>query len=361
MPFLWLERVEPAQLLLFAGLQFLAMAAVFFCARWLVWPPRRLMRWGIALMALFLVGVAGLGHTVRLWVDPLGMVAGLGYGAYWLGLYVAALGDTRAEDRDQFNGTVGVAEAFASLMGPLAGAALIRWAGGFVTVFAASVAGLAPAWLMTRAVGTARPPAAALPQTMGSGWRPLMICMAARGVYEGVLAVVPGLLLFEITGSAVWVGAFTSLLAAMALVGSRWAGKIHGVAARRHLAWAGAGLIATAGVLLVSLPLPLGLWGFGAAAGLAIPLQKVPLEAWSLDVIGPTPHHHRATATKELVLNGSRALGLLLVAVMLAGARDVPGLTRVLLAVPAPALIMAAMLARGSRPPAGAEPSAQVT
>ncbi len=360
-PFLWLERVEPAQLLLFAGLQFLAMAGVFFGARWLVWPPRRFMQWGIALMALFLLCVAGLRHTVRTWVDPLGMVAGLGYGSYWLGLYVAALGDTRAEDRDQFNGTVGTAEAFASLTGPLAGAALIRWAGGFVTVFAASVAGLAPAWLMIRGVGTPAPPAAAPTQTMSPGWRPLMTCMASRGAYEGLLAVVPGLLLFETTGSAVQLGAFTSLLAAMALVGSGWAGKVHGVAARRHLAWAGAGLIAAAGVVLVSLPRPLGLWGFGAAAGLAIPLQKVPLEAWSLDVIGPTPYHHRATATKELVLNGSRALGLLLVAAMLAGVRDVPGLTRVLLAVPAPALMMAAMLARGSRPPAGAEPSAHVT
>ena len=360
-PFLWLERVPPAQLLLFSGLQFLAMAGVFFGARWLVWPPRRFMQWGIALMALFLVSIADLGHAVAPWVDPLGMVAGLGYGSYWLGLYVAALGDTRAPDRDRFNGTVGTAEAAASLMGPLAGAALIRWAGGFVTVFALSVGGLVPSWLLTRGVGAHAPPAAASPQTVGADWRPLLTCMAARGAYEGLLVVVPGLLLFETTGSAVQVGAFTSLLAAMALVGNHWAGNAQGLVARRRLAWLGAGLVATASALLAGLPLSLGLWGFGAAVGFAIPMQKVPLEAWSLDVIGRTPHPHRATATKELVLNGSRAFGLLLVALMLAGVRDLVGLTRVLLVVPAPAVLVAVMLARGSAPVSGPEGSAQLT
>ena len=358
-PFLWFERVPPAQLLLFAGVQFLAMAGVFFGARWLLWPPGRFMRWGIVLMAMFLVSIAGLRHAVGPWVDPLGMVAGLGYGAYWLGLYVAALGDTRDRDRDRFNGTVGTAEAASSLMGPLAGAALIRWAGGFMTVFVISVAGLAPSWLLTRGVRAHAPPAATPPQTMGPDWRPLMTCMAARGAYEGLLVVVPGLLLFETTGSAVQVGAFTSLLATMALVGNHWAGHAHGRAARRRLAWMGAGLVATASVLLAGLPLSLSLWGFGAAVGLAIPLQKVPLEAWSLDVIGRMAHHHRATATKELVLNGSRAFGLLLVAVMLAGARDVLGLTRVLLVLPGPAVLVAVMLARGRAPGSGPDGSTQ--
>ncbi len=357
-PFLWLERVEPAQLLVFAGLQFVAMAGVFFGARWLPWPPRRFMRWGIALMVLFLVSIAGLGHAVAPWVDLLGMVAGLGYGSYWLGLYVAALGDTRDRDRDRFNGTVGTAEAAASLIGPLAGAALIRWAGGFVTVFAVSVAGLVPSWLLTRAVGV-HAPRAAPREAMGPGWRPLIAGMAARGAYEGILVVVPGLLMFETTGSAVQVGAFASLVAAMALVGNHWAGRAQSPRARPRLAWMGAGLVAAASALLAGLPLPVSLWGFGAAVGLAIPLQKVPLEAWSLDVIGHTHHHHRATASKELALNGSRAVGLLLVAVMLVGARDVLGLTRVLFAVPAPAVLVAVMLARGSTPDSG--PKGSVT
>ncbi len=335
--------------MVFAGWQFLAMAAVFLAARWVAWPARRFMRVGLALMAVFLAGIVaigGRGHGVGGWVYPLGWVAGLGYGAYWMGLYTAALRETGAGDRDRFNGNMGAAEASAGLVGPLAGASLIRWAGGFLTVFAVSLAGLAPSWLLVRRVGgLAEPPEHPGPPAAGPRWRRLMGAMAARGAYEGLLMTAPGLLLFETSGSAARVGAFASLVAAAQLAGSHWAGRAHGIRARSLLAWGGAALLTLASALLGRLPLALGLWGYGAAAGVAVPLQKVPVEAWSLDLIGGLSMQPRqATAVKELVLNGARALGLLMVGLMLVGARDVLGLTRMLLVLPVPALGVAILL-----------------
>ncbi len=342
--------------MLFAGAQFLAMAAVFGAARWINWPARRFMHAGLALMALFLAGIMALGsrgHGVAAWVYPLGIVAGLGYGAYWLGLYTAALRETQAKDRDRFNGSMGTAEAAAGLVGPLAGAGLIRWAGGFLTVFAVSLAGLVPSWLLIRRAGeTAKPPSRAAPPASGPAWRRLMGAMAARGAYEGLLVTAPGLLLFETSGSAAQVGALTSLVAAAQLAGSHWAGRAKGGGARRRLVWGGAVLLTFASALLGGLPLSLGLFGYGAAAGLAVPLQKVPLEAWSLDIIdGLAAPPRQATAVKELVLNGARALGLVVVGLLLVGSRDVRGLTRVLLLLPVAALGVALLLSPRMGPP----------
>lgn len=348
-PYLWLNRVSSAHLMVFLAVQFLAMSAVFGLATILTWPARRWIKTGTLLIALFLVGIV-LGRTaLHTYVYLLGGFVGLGYGAYWQGFYVGANAAVPPAERDRFNGRLGLAEGSASLMGPLAGAALIRAGFGFAPVFLVSLAGLVPVWLLARGV---RPPAAAaatvhtLPPRQES-WHWFLLSMASRGAYEGVLMTVPGLVLFESLRSATLLGVFTSLVALAGLLGNWWGGRRSEIPVRRRLAWGAALAMVGFTAILWTVPGAVGLFLYGVLMGVANPFQKIPLEACSLDLIARyAGSQHRQTAVKELVLNLSRALGLLVAAAVIGRGPGVPGLRETLLIVPPFALLTALWLSR---------------
>lgn len=348
-PYLWLNRVTSAHLMLFLAVQFLAMSALFGLAGTvLTWPARRWMQTGTLLIALFLGSIV-LGRTaLHRYVYLFGAFLGLGFGAYWQGFYVGASDMVPPPERDWFNGRLGLVEGGASLAGPLLGAALLRLGFGFTPVFFVSLAGLVPVLMFIP--GRVRAPASrAAPATdvsvLQRSWRWFLTSMAGRGAYEGILMAVPGLVLFERTRSSSLLALFTSLVALASLVGNWWGGRRSETRLRRRLTWAAAGVMTAATLALAIIPGPVGLFLYGVVMGFASPFQKIPLEACSLDLI----HHagglrHRETALKELVLNLARALGLVLAAVVVGHGPGIPGLHHTLWLVPGFAILTAVTL-----------------
>lgn len=351
-PYLWLNHTATARVIVFAALQFLSMAFVFFAAQRYRLAARTWLVLGTLILMGFLVGIIAGGHQIYQSVQILGVLAGLGQGAYWQGFYLQVANALPVVERDQFNARLGTAEALASLLGPLAGAAIIEGLAphGYGVAFGISVVGLLPVlWWNAKVPLTSAislQPASDLPRSPRS-WQAILIAHGLRGLYEGVISVAPGLALFELVRSPESLGLLTSGISLAGLASYRWVENRSAPRRRRALAWGGTAILVVAALILAHWPNPDGLWAFGILAGLAVPLQKVPIEACTLDLIGLQPDHtHHDTARKELVLNSARALGLLAVAILLTSRTGPQGLTLALMMTPIAALLTSWALSR---------------
>ncbi|MCL6562747.1 MAG: MFS transporter [Firmicutes bacterium] len=354
-PYLWLHAIPNPVLLSFVALQFLAMALTFAAARRRAAPPASWMALGATALGLFLLGMVSLPQLMRPALWGAGMMVGVGFGLYWQGLYVAAVDLVAPDRRDRFNAALGAWETVAGLVGPPLGALVISWVAppqGYAAAFLVSaILLLTTAWMALR-LPDSRSHRVAEDLAFPSRFRPLLWAHGLRGAYEGIWMALPGLLLFEWTRSAWWVGVLSSLGAGVSWAGFAWVGKLSGPTSRRPMmGWASAAWVAsTAALAWHAQPWVLFLWVMVTA--FAQTWQKVPLEACTLDVVSLYPRASGSlTAQKEFWLNAGRMLGVA-GAAALAGLR--PGWSGLLLGLEltAPLTALAAVaLARMAPPP----------
>lgn len=321
-PYLWQHGASNATITMFAALQFVAMGIVFGWSQRVSIAPHRGMVAGVAMVAVYLTGVFFVHGSARWAIWALGILAGLGFGLYFQGFFVAAVTVVPVIKRDAFNARLGLLEAIASLGGPMLGTFIvsISTAGrAFYHVFAVSLLGLLPTLFgalgIRQAIQTVNSPDISCSP---ANWAKWIAAHASRGAYEGLWMTLPTLLTYELTHAAWIVGLVASMSAGGGIFGFPLAEGLTQKYGRKHLSWFGTLAIGAAILLLI---IHLTAWSIVFSVllfSIAAPLQKVPLEAGTMDIIGECPSlKDRFTATKELALNGGRAIALLGCAVLL--------------------------------------------
>lgn len=290
-------------------------------------PSSTLMATGIVLDAIFLGLMLLLRAHARHYYIPLAILDGTAASFYWLALYVLASSWVSPDQAHWYNSWTGTLEALLGLVvPPLSGWIIASMAGitGYRLIFAMALVSLiGPLWLILRAKSPNQAnDAARLARTpsfaTSFSWKALLWSFSGLGLRDGVYYFLPGLLLFVISHSTVWLGIFAA--SQSALQGSWfWVlGRWPTIGQWPGILWAGA-VISLLALALLWLPLDTAtLFALGMAISLAYPPFKVALESSALVAIRRAGYQRpqemvRRTGEKEVWINSGRLLGLLLV------------------------------------------------
>ncbi|WP_342555070.1 MFS transporter [Paenibacillus sp. FSL R7-0652] len=326
--FLWKSRPDYAMLGWFTISQQLAIGLTFWLAGKWVKEHNKMnaLRLGTGLSGVFYMLVLWTGARAVDWIWPLGLLLGCALGLFWLAFNVVYFEVTDRDNRDLFNGWVGLLGSMTGIIGPwFSGFIISRMADntGYRLIFTVSlviyiIAVVFSFFLKKRKVsGTYRwsEPVRQLSASQ-SPWRPLAMGLFAQGVREGVFAFLITLLVYLATAQEYKLGQFSLITSAVALVCYWAAGKWFKPNYRSK------GML-TGSILLLLVLLPL-LWkvnygtllfmGIGSAA--AMPLYILPMISAGFDMMGTSGENVEKrvelVVLRELCLMTGRLFGLII-------------------------------------------------
>ncbi|WP_366289439.1 MFS transporter [Paenibacillus sp. AN1007] len=326
--FLWKSRPDYAMLGWFTISQQLAIGLTFWLAGKWVKEHNKMnaLRLGTGLSGVFYMLVLWTGARAVDWIWPLGLLLGCALGLFWLAFNVVYFEVTDRDNRDLFNGWVGLLGSMTGIIGPwFSGFVISRMADntGYRLIFTVSlviyiIAVVFSFFLKKRKVsGTYRwsEPVLQLSASQ-SPWRPLAMGLFAQGVREGVFAFLIALLVYLATAQEYKLGQFSLITSAVALVCYWAAGKWFKPNYRSK------GML-TGSILLLLVLLPL-LWkvnygtllfmGIGSAA--AMPLYILPMISAGFDMMGTSGENVEKrvelVVLRELCLMTGRLFGLII-------------------------------------------------
>lgn len=324
--YLWKSRPDYAMLGWFTVSQQLALGLTFWLAGKWVKEHNKMsaLRLGTALSGLFYMLVLWAGPKAVDWIWPLGMLLGCALGLFWIAFNVVYFEVTDRENRDLFNGWVGLLGSMTGIVGPwFSGLIISRMVdnSGYRFIFTVSlviyvIAVVFSFFLKRREVsGTYRwsEPWRQL-SSEGSVWRPLGLGLFAQGMREGVFAFLIALLVYVATEQEYKLGQFSLITSAVALVSYWAAGKWFKPQYRSKGMFVGA-------VLLFAVLIPL-LWKvsystlliMGVGSALSMPLYILPMVSAGFDMMGTSGENVEKrvelVVLRELCLMTGRLLGL---------------------------------------------------
>ncbi|WP_337035268.1 MFS transporter [Paenibacillus illinoisensis] len=324
--YLWKSRPDYAMLGWFTVSQQLALGLTFWLAGKWVKEHNKMsaLRLGTALSGIFYMLVLWAGPRAVDWIWPLGILLGCALGLFWIAFNVVYFEVTDRENRDLFNGWVGLLGSMTGIIGPwFSGLIISKMAdnSGYRLIFTVSlviyvIAVVFSFFLKKRKVsGTYRwsEPWQQLSRP-GSEWRPLGLGLAAQGVREGVFAFLIALLVYVATEQEYKLGQFSLITSAVALVSYWMAGKWF----KPHYRSKG---MLTGAIILFLVLLPL-IWKvsygtlliMGVGSALAMPLYMLPMIAAGFDLMGMSGENVEKrvelVVLRELCLMTGRLAGL---------------------------------------------------
>lgn len=324
--YLWKSRPDYAMLGWFTVSQQLAIGLTFWIAGKWVKEHNKMsaLRVGTALSGLFYMTVLWVGSNAVDWIWPLGILLGCALGLFWIAFNVVYFEITDRDNRDLFNGWVGLLGSMTGIIGPwFSGLVISRMTDntGYRLIFTVSlviyvIAVVFSFFLKKRKVsGTYRwsEPWLQLSKPH-SPWRPLALGLFAQGVREGVFAFLIALLVYVATAQEYKLGQFSLITSAVALVSYWAAGKWFKPQYRAK------GMLIGAVLLLVVL-MPL-LWKvtygtlliMGIGSALAMPLYILPMISAGFDMMGTSGENVEKrvelVVLRELSLMIGRLFGL---------------------------------------------------
>ncbi|MGQ8871334.1 MFS transporter [Paenibacillus sp. TSA_86.1] len=324
--FLWKSRPDYTMLGWFTISQQLAIGITFWLAGKWVKEHNKMsaLRLGIALSGMFYMLVLWTGASAVDWIWPLGLLLGCALGLFWIAFNVVYFEITDRENRDLFNGWVGLLGSMTGIIGPwFSGFLISRMADntGYRLIFTVSlviyiIAVFFSFFLKKRKVsGTYRwsEPIRQL-SVAKSPWRPLAMGLFAQGVREGVFAFLIALLVYLATTQEYKLGQFSLITSAVALASYWAAGKWFKPQYRTK------GML-TGSVLLLLALFPL-LWKvtygtllfMGIGSAIAMPLYILPMIAAGFDMMGTSGENVEKrvelVVLRELCLMTGRLFGL---------------------------------------------------
>lgn len=324
--FLWKSRPDYAMLGWFTISQQLAIGLTFWLAGKWVKEHNKMsaLRLGTALSGLFYMVVLWAGSRAVDWIWPLGILLGCSLGLFWIAFNVVYFEITDRENRDLFNGWVGLLGSMTGIIGPwFSGLIITRMTDntGYRLIFTVSlviyvIAVVFSFFLKKRKVsGTYRwsEPWIQLSKP-DSPWRTLALGLFAQGAREGVFAFLIALLVYVATAQEYKLGQFSLITSAVALL-SYWAvGKWFKPQYRSRGMFIGALIL-----LIVLIPL---LWKvtyvtlliMGIGSAVAMPLYILPMISAGFDMMGTSGENVEKrvelVVLRELCLMGGRLFGL---------------------------------------------------
>ncbi|MGV2964646.1 MFS transporter [Paenibacillus sp. AGC30] len=326
--FLWKSRPDYAMLGWFTLSQQLAIGLTFWLAGKWVKEHNKMsaLRLGTALSGIFYMIVLWAGSKAVDWIWPLGILLGCSLGLFWIAFNVVYFEITDRENRDLFNGWVGLLGSMTGIIGPwFSGLIITRMADntGYRLIFTVSlviyvIAVVFSFFLKKRKVsGTYRwsEPWIQLSKP-DSPWKTLALGLFAQGAREGVFAFLIALLVYVATAQEYKLGQFSLITSAVALI-SYWAvGKWSKPQYRSRGMFIGALIL-----LIVLIPL---LWKvtyvtlliMGIGSAVAMPLYILPMISAGFDMMGTSDENVEKrvelVVLRELCLMVGRLFGLII-------------------------------------------------
>ncbi|MBW4085215.1 MFS transporter [Paenibacillus sp. S150] len=325
--YLWKSRQNFAMIGWFTVAQQIAVGLSFWLGGKWVKEHNKMnaLRLGIAVSGFFYLLVLWLrGESVH-YIWPLGLILGLSIGFYWLAFNIVFFEITEAENRDFFNGWMGLLGSLTGIAGPwISGWLISLWQGerGYRVVFMISLCTYGVAAVLSFLLKRRKSEGSYLwtepwreLRRAGSPWRPAAAALLFQGLREGVFSFLIGLLVYIAAREESKLGQFALITSAVSLLSYYAAGKWFKPKYRS------AGMLA-GGLLLVAVITPL-LWKvsfgtllvMGIGTSLCIPLYMLPMTSTSFDLMGLSAESAgkrvELVVLRELSLMSGRLLGLL--------------------------------------------------
>ncbi|ASA21549.1 MFS transporter [Paenibacillus donghaensis] len=324
--YLWKSHQDFAMIGWFTVAQQLAVGLSFWLGGKWVKEHNKMnaLRLGIAVAGFFYLLVLWLGGQAVHYIWPLGLILGLSIGFYWLAFNIVFFEITEAENRDFFNGWMGLLGSLTGIVGPWISGwliSLLHGERGYRVVFIISLciygitAVLSFLLKKRKSEGTYLwlEPWREL-RRAGSPWRPAAAALLFQGLREGVFSFLIGLLVYIAAREESKLGQFALLTSAVSLISYFAAGKWFKPKFRS------AGMLAGS-LLLVAVITPL-LWKvsygtlliMGIGTSLCIPLYMLPMVSTSFDLMGLSAEaagkRVELVVLRELSLMSGRLLGM---------------------------------------------------
>jgi MFS transporter, YQGE family, putative transporter len=326
--YLWKLKRDFGLIGWFNLLQYAAMAVTFILAGRMAKSVDRVIviRWGVAVHALFYLCVLLLGDEAARYIYWLGNLLGIGAGLFWLAFNVLYFEITEPGNRDVFNGMNGFLGAAAGIVAPLLSGWIITRVDrltGYRIVFGLSLAIFLTAVMVSFLLKRRKAEGEyqlvnVLRQSfrMKERWRWVMAASVAQGAREGVYAFLIALLIYVTTQNEMVLGSFLTVSSLMSLIAFLLVGRYLRLQWRDESMLVGTLMM---GVVVLPFVWKIKTWSLfvlGVGAAFFYPLYMVPLTSTVFDVIGESRTSARLrieyVVARELALNLGRVLSLVM-------------------------------------------------
>lgn len=282
------------------------------------------LRIGVIFLAAFYLTVLISGTNASKFLLLLGALLGIGYGFYWLAFNVLTFEITEPENRDFFNGFLGILTSIGGMIGPITAGFIISKMEkftGYSVIFSISLALFSLAVFLSFFLK--RRPAKGkywlkrifAERKNNQNWRFVTYAHFFQGLREGTFAFVISVFVFISTGSELALGTYGLVNSGIAFIAyysvSRLVAKKH----RKKAILIGGFILYAAIFLIVFNVTYLRLLMYAATIAVAYPLLLVPYLSMTYDVIGKgwkaAEMRIEYIVVRELFLNSGRVTSIL--------------------------------------------------
>lgn len=325
--FLWRQTGEFFQLGLYNLMIVLLQPLTFIIAGRIAKQVDRIivLRLGVFILAIYYITVLASGENAGRYLLVLGALLGIGYGFYWLAFNVLTFEITSPENRDFFNGFLGILGSVGGMLGPIiAGFIISRFEQftGYSIIFGISLGLFGVASALTFFMK--RRPAKGVyfflrimnERHHNADWKNVTNANIFQGLREGIFAFVINVYVFIVTGSEMALGTFAFINSFVSLISYYLAARyIKKHYRKRSVLMGGILLFATVFLIVFQVTYPLFLV-YSAVIAISYPLVLVPFSSTSYDVIGSgwkaAEMRIEYIVVRELFLNVGRAISILI-------------------------------------------------
>ncbi len=281
------------------------------------------LRLGVIFLAIFYVTVLLVGARASEFILLLGGLLGIGYGFYWLAFNVLTFEITDPENRDFFNGFLGILNSIGGIIGPvLAGWIITRYIGfqGYSIIFAMSLGLFAVAVILSFSLK--RRPAhgrylfkeALQERKENKNWRMVTNAHVFQGLREGTFLFIISVFVFISTKSELALGTFGMINSFVSFISYFFASRlIKRNIRKKAILIGGIGLYLS--IFLIVFDLSYGrLLLYSGSIAIFYPMLLVPYISLTYDVIGrakdAAERRIEYVVVRELFLNLGRAISI---------------------------------------------------
>jgi YQGE family putative transporter len=282
------------------------------------------LRIGVIFLALFYLTVLFIGTNASKFLLLLGALLGVGYGFYWLAFNVLTFEITEPENRDFFNGFLGILTSVGGMIGPIAAGFIISRMEkftGYSVIFGISltlfsIAVFLSFFLKRRPADGRYLFGRILAERKNSmNWRMITNAHFFQGLREGTFIFVISVYVFISTGSELALGTYGLVNSSISFLGYFLVSRLLKKEYRKRAILIGGLLLYGAIFFIVFEVTYQKLLMYAATIAIAYPLLLVPYISLTYDVIGrgwkAAEMRIEYIVVREIFLNAGRIVSIL--------------------------------------------------
>lgn len=324
--YLWKQSGEFSDLALYnLAIVVLQPLTFILAGRWAKKIDRVIvLRIGVIFLALFYLTVLFIGTNASKFLLLLGALLGVGYGFYWLAFNVLTFEITEPENRDFFNGFLGILTSVGGMIGPIAAGFIISRMEkftGYSVIFGISltlfsIAVFLSFFLKRRPADGRYLFGRILAERKNSlNWRMITNAHFFQGLREGTFIFVISVYVFISTGSELALGTYGLVNSSISFLGYFLVSRLLKKEYRKRAILIGGLLLYSAIFFIVFDVTYQKLLMYAATIAIAYPLLLVPYISLTYDVIGrgwkAAEMRIEYIVVREIFLNAGRIVSIL--------------------------------------------------